>query len=296
MIDPIVTTLQTISNAKSILDLVVSVSRYVKGRSKAEDSGGMQRGVLSYAERRDALEATFSEWEHVAVVVAPAIGREVGRLRSMSLPDRAEALARLAREYAAVEIGAPPDKLEQVLLKHTAFARRPGGRLELRLGQSERTKYLRGESIDVSRDDLPSTACRGREGLGQTGGDMQLPVFKVTMLGDSGVGKTVFMSSMYAKLRDGENGITIRAISNEVDKELDDYVTSLFTFNTWPPGSEGKIKTYDFELLLWGRPIARIDWVDYRGGVLTDSALDQSKKEEVTALGCVDVGQLNCAT
>jgi hypothetical protein len=284
MIDPIVTTLQAISNAKTILDLVVGVSRYVRGKSKDEDSGGMRRGVLSYAERQEALEATFSEWEHVAAVVAPAIGREVGRLHSMALPDRAEALARLAGEYAAVEIDAPTDKLDQVLLRHTAFARRPDGKLELRFGQSERTKSLLGESIDVARDDLSSTARRGPGGVSRTGGDMQLPVFKVTMLGDSGVGKTVFMSSMYAKLRDGENGISIRALSNEVDRELDIYVTSLFTYSTWPPGSEGKIKTYDFELLLRGRPIARIDWVDYRGGVLTDSGQDQSRKEEVASL------------
>ncbi len=100
---------------------------------------------------------------------------------------------------------------------------------------------------------------------------MALPVFKITMLGHSGVGKTVYMSSMYAKLRDARDGIGIRARRNDDDLELDQTMRDLFSENIWPPGTELNEKKYEFELRLRQNPIATIDWVDYRGGILRES-------------------------
>jgi hypothetical protein len=100
---------------------------------------------------------------------------------------------------------------------------------------------------------------------------MQLPIFRITMLGDSGVGKTVFMSSMYARLREARFGIGIRALRNDVDLELDQTMRELYGGNQWPPGTDVNEKRYEFELRLGENPIAIIDWVDYRGGLLLES-------------------------
>jgi hypothetical protein len=93
----------------------------------------------------------------------------------------------------------------------------------------------------------------------------QLPLskLKITLLGDSGAGKTVFAASMYAKLREGSHGIAIRANSSEVDLELDQAVASLYLNDRWPLATEGEEKPYEFELLLRGKPIAYIDLVIY---------------------------------
>lgn len=268
MIEPILTTLQILSNSKSVLDLVSTVSRYVRGRSTGEGSGELRRGVISYGEKQQALEATLREWEHVAALIEPAIGMEFKKYAATSLSDRAEALAKLAREYSSAKLSSPTQELDEILLRHTAVVRWPDGTLQLRLGQSDQTRSLRGEAIDILKGGISHTL---RQPFNTHGGKMDLPVFKVTMLGQSGSGKTVFMSSMYAKLREGENDIAIRAIKNDVDLELDRTMASIYEFSTWPPGNEGKPKNYDFVLLLRGKPIAQIDWVDYRGGVVKES-------------------------
>jgi len=45
----------------------------------------------------------------------------------------------------------------------------------------------------------------------------------------------------------------------------------LYSQNKWPPGTELNERKYEFELRLGQNPIAIIDWVDYRGGILMDS-------------------------
>jgi len=97
---------------------------------------------------------------------------------------------------------------------------------------------------------------------------MALPVFKITMLGDSASGKTVFMASMYNVLRLGIHGMAIRAIDGDQDIELGNIMKALAMDNKWPPGTDKDQLRYEFELLLNNRPIARIDWIDYRGGAI----------------------------
>jgi hypothetical protein len=109
---------------------------------------------------------------------------------------------------------------------------------------------------------------------------MPLPVLKITMLGDSGTGKTVFMSSMYASLRNGRHGIAIRAVDDKVDLELDGHMKNIYLLNNpkWPPGSDMIQQNYRFELLIEGRPTVEIDWVDYRGGAIIEDPTSQAGK------------------
>lgn len=122
---------------------------------------------------------------------------------------------------------------------------------------------------------------------------------KVTMLGDSGSGKTVYLSSMYARLREGVKGLALRARDDATDLELGDNMEKLFGQNRWPPGTSSAQKNYDFDLLVYGRVASKIDWVDYRGGALleeTDSkagrALARRLQESHAILWMVDMSGL----
>lgn len=107
------------------------------------------------------------------------------------------------------------------------------------------------------------------------------PTFKVTMLGYTGVGKTVFMAAMYAKLREGYDGLSLTAIDNKVDLELGKYIEDLLINGHWPLCTEGDEKQYLFELSVDGKAIANIDWIDYRGGTL--EAAPESPPSEALA-------------
>jgi hypothetical protein len=299
MIEPVLTALQALSNAKSLFDLVLAVSRYIKRKSTDADPSEMRLAASSQAERQRALEATFNEWGHIAVMVEPDIEQEIEQYASASLRERAEVLAELAKKYAAVDTSSPHTGLDHILLRHTSVVATPEGKLQMRLGQSEQTRYLQGEVIDIPGDSTTFVSHQMRESGELNGGKMQLPVFKVTMLGDSGVGKTVFMSSMYAKLREGHGGIAIRAISDDIDLELDQNMRALYAQKKWPPGTDVNEKNYEFELLLRKNPIAQIDWVDYRGGALLESTtkeggitLIKRLQESHSIIWMVDMSQL----
>lgn len=299
MIDSIITALEALSNAKSLLDLAKFVSRYVKHRSAGLAPNETIKEALSNSAKQQALEATFNEWKHIAAMVEPDIGREFNQRSSASLKERAEVLASLAEKYAARATTSSPSDLDHILLRHTVVTTTPEGNLQLRLGQSEQTKYLRGEVISIPTDSEVTAFPQATGKREPSGGKMQLPIFKVTMLGDSGVGKTVFMSSMYAKLREGQKGIAIRAISDDIDLELDQNMRALYAQKKWPPGTDVNEKKYDFELLLRSYPVAQIDWVDYRGGALLESSTEEGGntlikrlQESHSIIWMIDMSQL----
>ncbi len=302
MIDTIIQTIQTIANTKVVLDAASAVSQYIWRKLLYDAPDEMMKGVISYAEREQALEATLKEWEHIAAIVEPAIGDEMNRNRSSPLINRAEALAKLAREYGTLGVNSYPWQLDNVLLKHTAFQVTNDGSLRLRFGQSKETKYLEGENVKIPGA-IDANSRITNQASQKDGNKMQLPIFKVTMLGDSGVGKTVFMSSMYAKLRHGQHGIAIRAISNDVDLELEQNIAEVYTLKNWPPGTDVNEKRYEFELLLRGKAVARIDWVDYRGGALSESetkeggsTLIKRLRESHSIIWMIDMSRLSSGT
>lgn len=109
---------------------------------------------------------------------------------------------------------------------------------------------------------------------------MKLPNFKVTMLGGTEAGKTVFMASMYCVLRHGIQGISIRGVDRNQDLELDAIMQNIYQSGEFPIGTEIDDIRYEFELLLNEQPIARIDWVDYRGGLLQTTDTEHAKGVE----------------
>lgn len=108
---------------------------------------------------------------------------------------------------------------------------------------------------------------------------MTLPTFKITMLGGSGAGKTVYMASMYTMLSAGLPGIALRAVDGNVDLELTGYMDKIFGESKFPPGTDIDQKQYLFELLVNGGPVLNVDWIDYRGRVLQEGSDVPAAKE-----------------
>jgi len=111
---------------------------------------------------------------------------------------------------------------------------------------------------------------------------------KITMVGTSGSGKTVFSAGVYGKMmrRSFEKFAIIPRAANfseeilEAHKFATDY--KMLTAKRWPPGST-ETKYYQLNLIYDGRHVTYFDWIDYRGGFLDDPELDPVKAAEVHA-------------
>lgn len=117
---------------------------------------------------------------------------------------------------------------------------------------------------------------------------------KVTMVGTQGSGKTAFMSGLYHSL--GENkmsGFHITPAGNSLDEAviLQGKFQSLSLPNRnfeFPPGTQ-KSTLWNFDLRYYDRLVGNYEWIDYRGGILTDitsdvSMSDQEKRKDVSEL------------
>lgn len=92
---------------------------------------------------------------------------------------------------------------------------------------------------------------------------------RITMLGTTGVGKTTFLTAMYHELGEvGRNGFKLRAQRNAhivLSRNWKELVQS----HTWPkPNAD--YSEFHFELRHQDISIKEFDFVDYRGGAITD--------------------------
>ena len=103
---------------------------------------------------------------------------------------------------------------------------------------------------------------------------MNVPTVKVTMLGDSGSGKTTFMVGMLGSMLPGEPGSGYAVYSAQRNDGLDliDSWRRLRRAGTFPdPTFAGGYKEYRFSVnRSLGDPILSVDWLDYRGGAIAD--------------------------
>lgn len=113
---------------------------------------------------------------------------------------------------------------------------------------------------------------------------------KITMLGTSGSGKTVYMSAMSELFfNGGVNGYTIANRENNYDsstlinKGFND-VNTLYQYGRFPSGTSSNI-VMPLELRYNGHQVIDIDWIDYRGGAIPDLAngVENSQNAEILA-------------
>lgn len=99
--------------------------------------------------------------------------------------------------------------------------------------------------------------------------------YKVVMLGSSGSGKTVFLSSMFHELfTQGERGFFVKANGKESQRRLIRTYEQVATQRDWPPGTKEisewiftcYVQTKDLSIF----PTCQFNYIDYAGGRLTD--------------------------
>jgi hypothetical protein len=100
---------------------------------------------------------------------------------------------------------------------------------------------------------------------------MDIPTVTVTMLGPSGSGKSTFMLGMYATLAGGHRGYFAHAAHDD-HLQLMDAWDLLYEDGQLPPPTPERTRNYEFHFLQGIDPLLRIQWMDYRGGALSDRA------------------------
>lgn len=100
---------------------------------------------------------------------------------------------------------------------------------------------------------------------------------KITMLGHSGSGKTCYLVGMFAHLQLGlnENGLTLSADNLDDSLRLNslwDRMSGVEGEDRWPPPNDkANTHEYRFSLNYALDPIMQFEWLDYRGGAISDS-------------------------
>lgn len=111
---------------------------------------------------------------------------------------------------------------------------------------------------------------------------------KITMVGNTNSGKTVFTAAVYAEwMRKGFEKYQIRPHTENFSQHLFDAYKfaadyEALTNKRWPSSTVNTTQ-YALDLLYKGEHIAYTDWVDYRGGVLDNPTLAPEQASEVHA-------------
>ncbi len=111
---------------------------------------------------------------------------------------------------------------------------------------------------------------------------------RITMIGTSGSGKTVFSAAVYAVLMKKEfqgfaifpKGENLASQLLETHKFNKDY--KQLASHKWPAGTMG-FNPFAFDLYYQGVKLTNFDWLDYRGGFLDEPTIDPASATELYA-------------
>lgn len=111
---------------------------------------------------------------------------------------------------------------------------------------------------------------------------------KITMIGTSGSGKTVFSAGVYSVfMRKEFEGFSVYPRGDGLPSQLieahrftRDYKS--LANKRWPDGTK-EFNLFPFDLYYQGRKITKFDWIDYRGGVLDDPNIDAEMASDIYA-------------
>lgn len=116
---------------------------------------------------------------------------------------------------------------------------------------------------------------------------------KITMLGPTGSGKTCYMLGMYAHMQFGMNGLTLSAEDPDDDLKLSnlwDRLVEVKDEKRWPPPNDNNPKTYAFDFNYGFQPMMQFEWLDYRGGAMSDYSTEtdvQGLMSHLTSSSCI---------
>ncbi|MFF3721481.1 hypothetical protein ACFYYM_03785 [Streptomyces erythrochromogenes] len=112
----------------------------------------------------------------------------------------------------------------------------------------------------------------------------------IVMLGHSAAGKTTYVSLMYAAMRDGIQGFSLRTDDVLVHGALTSAAEAVLRGRY--PDMSSRRQVFEFVLQYQGRDVLPFRWRDYRGGALTERRADspqagQLQRDLVEAEGIV---------
>ena len=111
-------------------------------------------------------------------------------------------------------------------------------------------------------------------------------MYRISMVGTSGAGKTCWLACLYNLFQNPRQGFTLLA-ENDQAMDLEDLWEELEDLNAGDefsiPGTASE-RDFCFKLCFGGRPIAQLNWADYRGGLLDVRSSDGDSGESVKEL------------
>lgn len=100
---------------------------------------------------------------------------------------------------------------------------------------------------------------------------MATPALKLTMLGGTNSGKTTFMLGMYNTLAEGMHGYFMYTQDPDQDLDLRDEWNALVGSGLLPPATAVQAsRQYGLVFNHGFNPLVAVDWMDYRGGAVSD--------------------------
>lgn len=106
---------------------------------------------------------------------------------------------------------------------------------------------------------------------------------KITILGTTASGKTCYLLGMYSQMQIGIKGFSLHAKDFNTHMELDEKIAALIyeeKYRLWPEPNPDNIIEYSFDFCYGLKPLVGVNFLDYRGGVLSDF----SSKDDVQQL------------
>jgi energy-coupling factor transporter ATP-binding protein EcfA2 len=96
---------------------------------------------------------------------------------------------------------------------------------------------------------------------------------KIVMIGNTGVGKTTYMASLYGALQREIEGFSVKAVDSDDHSRLSQLAKTIQT-GEYPAATDQRSE-YDFNLRHKNKDIIEFSWADYRGGAITSSTKDE---------------------
>lgn len=105
---------------------------------------------------------------------------------------------------------------------------------------------------------------------------------KILMIGNKESGKTTYMASAFGKMNNGISGFYIHT-----DSTTKDWFQRVYTqiSNGNYPVATDKRGSYHFQLYHNQRSVLDFDWIDYNGGVITDTSIEELRSDIDSADG-----------
>ena len=213
-----------------------------------------------HSEKRVAYAKTYREWEESLAFHNPKLYRKIMQKRNElnSFREKKQWLEQNINQQPIPYYLAKTDTLNKFIDHSQIIANEEG--IFLKLGLTPETSSLQQEKHLLSSMSF------------------KIPTYKITLLGPSKSGKTVYMSSMYNRFSHGVNGFNLKTL-NHIDTKLQDIFLKIHEDRVWPRGNMGtELENYQFTLSNDGKDLAVIDWVDYRGGALEEPDSEDAEK------------------